>query len=769
MSPAKATRPGFRHSMAVTAADSEKTDSRPDHLFHPVYHTFATPIRSRIDVDRTWPVRLEDADPEELVDVFSEPPQFAERLSPVSVQFGDAVIKGHNWTEVRVKLLRNALDLFARISAAVESGPPGAVKTPFASFSLDPDTIHRVIELDYESGESTYQQLMALFSEGILTPAITTPFQSLLPLHSETEIRLIGRIAFTFYHRVVLKHRSALERRGEDALAILPIWLPETACSRRVLEILAEEFREYCRREKLGRPHPVFLLDSDQAEGREHDVLMKSWNVLNGNGFAAADVRAATANGANSNGSNGAHANGAAHAVERAAVPVGANGPRRAPKTAAPPAPVQIHPAADGISVVFRDRSFSDWVAYTNPSVKKLLDRTIAKVDSDLNQKNVHYGWGHFEDLDALVWNSKSLTNYKQKLVKLAELGYLPLSPDQYVRGKLCGRLRPQDHEPRPVEVRDGTAGGDWNVEHRMFGRWLGVKPGPEGPVVADARRYPRPGPEGQAAEEEAPQCWKIAWDRTRRVLLDQVVGDLETLHGGMAEVLSDLVGGPAGKRRHENVMSFLVAYTHVYWREHFIQHDLSEADINVHELANQHLRAGLKPNLTERDAAIAGAAARAIFFAFDSGRAAGTRPEHMDQRAFYQNVAMLTLAACDAVHVRTWQKDAKSARRLVDLIRSELIGFENAWERHDLASLGVKKKCWEKALESQIEESRHNVVRRAATRVAANQLRPLGFVKDFSREDELATTNVGHLWADEIANPSFKYENPVFCGVREV
>ncbi len=732
MSPAKATRPGFRQSNAATSAENTRADGTAIHLFHPIYHTFTTPIRSRIDVDRTWPVRLEDVDSEDLIDTFSEPPQFAERLSPVSAQFGDHIIRGHNWTELRIKLIRRALDLYGMIGRFMESAlqqSGSGARIPFASFSLDPDTIHRIVELDYESGESTYQHLMAQFMEGTLAPGLTTPFHALLPLMSDTEIRLCARIAFVFYLRVIKKYQEFLKRHNEDGLVVIPFWVPESAFHSRVAEILNDEFCKFCKKERLGRPHLVFLLDSHQADFKENDVLMKSWNLL-------------------TNSSNG-------HVKSEPAKPVKGN--------------ASLHAATDSNSVVFRDRVFSDWVVYANPSVKKLLDRTIAKVDSDLNTQGVHYGWAHFEDLDALVHNPKSVMNFKQKLVKLAELGYIPLSPDFYIRGKLRGQLGYTTNEPQPVKVKDNSAGPEWEPQSATFARWEGVKAGGSNgdKVVIEHRKYARNKPEG-TIEEEAPQCWKVGWSKVRQACLRQIIGDLETCEGGMAEVLFHFAAGPNVQRKRENVHDFLTHYTYVYWREHFIQHDLSEADINIHEIANQYLRGGQKPALSEKDAAIAGAAAQAIYFALDSGRSTGTKYEHMDQRAFYQNVAMLTLAMCNAVYVYQWLKDGKRTRKMVDLIKSELIGFEGAFQKHNLSQFGVKRKSWEAALVSQIEESKDNVVKRAATRVAALHLRPLGFTREFSREDELTTTNVGHLWSVEISNINLKYENPYFCGVRE-
>jgi hypothetical protein len=736
LSPAKATRPGFRQSLAASFTDTNKTEYPAINLFHPIYHSYTYPIGSRIDVDRLWPIHLEEEDTEDLIDTFSEPPQFVERLSPVSVQVGDEIIKGKNWTELMVRVYRHSFQLFQGIGRFIESamkrGEDGGGKVPFVSLAIDPDTYHRIVELDYESGEGTYGHLMNQFAEGTVAPCMTTPFHALLPLLSEAELRLCARISFCFYHRVFKKYQEFLRKQGEEGLAVVPFWIPESAFHSRIEAVLREEFQAFCKKNRMGRPHLVFLLDSSQACQEANDVLMKSWNYIDSNG--------------NGNGTNGR------------------NGSRKSRTNGS------YHPAVDHSSVVFCDRTFSEWAVYANPSVKKLLDRTIAKVDSNLNRQEVHYGWAHFEELESLAFSSKSVVNFKQKLIKLTELGYVPLSPDFYVRGKLRGQLGFAELEPHGVQIQENSASADWGVSPPgHFSRWRGVKSADDNGRVcpADPRKFLRETPEG-VVEEPGQQFWKLAWEQVRSTVSRAVVGDLDTCEGGLAGLLADMTGSNKPEVRRRNVLDFLGQYTFVYWREHFIQHDLSEADINVQDMANDYLRAGAKGKLNEQQAAVCGAAAQAIFFALESCRSCGTRYEHMDHRAFYQNVVMLTLSACNAVYVYTWLKDTKRARKIVDLIRTELIDFEGAYERHKLKSLGVSREEWKDTLRSHVEDSSDNIVKRAASRIAATHLRPLGFTRDFSRDDELTSVSVGHLWTTEISNPNLKYENRFFCGVME-
>ena len=241
-----------------------------------------------------------------------------------------------------------------------------------------------------------------------------------------------------------------LKRHDEESLVVLPFWLPEGGYSTRVLKILEEEFKAFCKKEKLSTGHLVLLLDNHQASFHENDVLMKSWNQVGLNGH-------------NGNGNGNGHG------------PVRAKGG-------------DAHPALGNTTVLFRDRTFSDWVIHANPSVKKLLDRTIAKVDSDINAQNVHYGWGHFEEIEAITYNPRAIVNFQQKLIKLTELGYLPLSPDFYVRGKLRGEFGCTNHEPQPVEVLEKSVGNGWDMENsRNMSRWTGLQPDKDGGSKAGA------------------------------------------------------------------------------------------------------------------------------------------------------------------------------------------------------------------------------------------------------------------------------------------
>ena len=54
---------------------------------HPVQVEFSYPVGVRLDMDRELPVDLSDEDPEELLETFSSPPAWEDRLAPVTTTF----------------------------------------------------------------------------------------------------------------------------------------------------------------------------------------------------------------------------------------------------------------------------------------------------------------------------------------------------------------------------------------------------------------------------------------------------------------------------------------------------------------------------------------------------------------------------------------------------------------------------------------------------------------------------------------------------------
>ena len=208
--------------------------------------------------------------------------------------------------------------------------------------------------------------------------------------------------------------------------------------------------------------------------------------------------------------------------------------------------------------------------------------------------------------------------------------------------------------------------------------------------------------------------------------------------------------------------------YALLHWREHFLQHDYSEPELTIEEIVNDHLLKGIKARFNIRKYSIAAVAAQAYYFCLDAKKSCATFWENFDQRAVYQNVTMLVLAMVDAIYVYHWLKKTGEARKIVQTMKQELIEFETAYKRYNLAEYGITEVEWNDAIKSSLEETPMNVVERVTRRIAARHLRPLGYRREFSREDENIPASVGHIWSSEVINSNFNWENRLFCGLHE-
>ncbi len=681
-------------------------------FLHPIFHSNSYQAGSRIDIDRELPPLLEDEDLDYFLDTLSEQPQYIDRIAPVTAQIGEEIINGKNWTDLMAKSYRVFTRMLSNIAAYIHQTLIDNFKekgmVPFLSLAVDPDTIRRIIDIDYETGESSYIRLLNLYSSGVVSPCITVPFHTLLPLlDHDHDIRILVRIGILLYWNIIIDYHKHLRENLGDKDFMVVFWLPEGGYSRRVIDIIHEEIAAKCKQEKIRNPHLVFLLDNEQALDDSSDILMKSWNLINLNKKETA-------------------------------------------------------------SVVFKNRLFSDWINRATPSVKKLIDRTIAKNDAELNDELIHYCWAHFENIEALARTSKSVENFEQKIIKLTELGYLSLSPDMFIRRKSKEIFQSAPTEPRKIEIKEKTGWLDWHPHNISLGRWEGIlDSNVEYKLVDENRPYQRITSEGRQ-EELGPQCWKVAFNCAMKNCSDAIKGDPAKFNTGMLGVLASLIPTKDKKIIHRNVDDFLVKYAYIHWREHFLHQGVSEPDIYISELVENVLFKDTGEVPDPEECVIAALAAQAYYFAFDARTSLATAWENFDQRATYQSSVMATLALVNAIYIYRWQGKKDDEKKIFNVLKTELLDFHNGYERYKLAQYGVTLDEWEDAIKSHIEESDQNVVERAAYRIAARNLRTLGYRKEFTREHENLTCNTGHIWSSEIEHANFKWENTLFCGIRE-
>ena len=703
---------------AQKRAAAEKAANR----LHPIQVEYSYPIGSRVDMENRLPLDLSEEDPEELMDDFSSPKEYIERLAPVSAQFNQENLSGKNPTELQVKFIRKLAKHLETVATVLERANKenfserGAVS--FMGLGLDPDTINRIIELDYETADNVYSRIAELWDMGHATPVIAPPFNTLLPLYKhDFEIRLLVRIAFEFYWPVLKKYNRSVAKIHGERYFMCAVWLPEGGFSSKMLQILHEEFVKRCEEESITPYHLILLLDCEESKERETDVLMKRWNTL-----------------------------------------------RPAPTT------------RDIVTIIFKERLFSDWVVQGHPSTKKQLDRTIAKVDAVLRDQNVDHLWSHFEPLMTLLSTFKTCQNFEQKMIKLTELGYQPCGPDVFVRRKLLGIHGVDEDEPRRTTLRDMTCWNSYADDPGSFVRFRGIEE-TEGfnpkPYLGPNRPYTRRTPDGAVKRSKGSPCWKPALRESLMNVHRAIVGEPRTFMGGMLGLMRQIVPIRRVPVMMRNIEDFLIRHARIHWKEHFIHHIYSEADIRLDEFARECLLRNLpddaeRDDLTDEEILSCGAAAEAIYHAHLGLNSAAFAPEHIDQRATYQNVAMMTLGVVHAIHALKWNGMEDEANQIFEVFKTELLDFSTAFERHGIDKLGVEPKLWRVTIRSPVGETDLIVVERAARRVGAVHLRTAGYKKDFERRDEHIPNSCGHLWSTEMDHLNLRWENELFCGLPE-
>ena len=677
-------------------------------LLHPISHCHIFQHGSRVDLDLTLPTNPSKSDINDLLEIFSEHPLFIEHISPVSTIIANQSVNGNNWSDMMVNGYKVLGKIFHNITGYVKQslqdhfGERGMV--PFLSFDIDPDSLHRRIQMDTEKGENTFIRFCDLFYSGIVSPTITVPFQPILPILPEDyDVRLLVRIGFNFFMPLCRSYMDFLQEVHKDDNFVVSFWIPEGGYNRRIGEIIYDEFERKCKEEEIKKYHLIFLLDCLQAKDADSDRVMKHWNILK----------------------------------------LKDN---------------QI------VSVIFKNKIFSDWVATSNPSVKKLLDKTLAKVDADLNKIEIDYCWSHFETIESLTQSPKAAANFEQKISKFVELDYLSVAPDIFIRRKIAGLFRKANYEPLVVEIQENTAWSDWH-EKLSLGRWEGtLNSNADFKIVDEHHSYDVNLKSGKIETKPGFQCWKIGFNKVRNHLAGIVKGDPRTYKGGVLEILYNLAPGKNDAHKKELVDDFLFKYSYLYWREYFLQHDYTEADLNAESLVEDVLCGNTRKNLSRLEILIALMCAQAYYFALDSYRCTATFWENLDQRNMYQNVMMLTLSIVYLIYIYHWTNHKQKIEFVLNEMKENLFKFENAYQKYSLADYGVTELEWNESLEPEIPNCDINLISRVSRRIATKHLLPLN-IPGLDKKDLNLPTITGHIWNGETNNLNFRWKNRFYCG----
>ncbi len=681
--------------------------------FHPIFHFFTRLSGAKIDRrPDVLPTVLDDEDEcETALLALSEPPRLFQRISQVSINAGSKTIHGKNFPDMMCRcyqiIFKQFVDLYRQRSVGYRGKPPAPLTVMFS-----PEDMDAFIELDAATQNNNFNQYLKAVESAAISPVMTVPFDLLMPTLNNFDKRVAIRAGLEIYVPLIKKYNASIPvGSSPQGPFIIPVHLPRFAIDNNTLAILWDETRRFANANDISAPQLLLLLDSMQlAEPRTIDR-------------------------------------------KKDLVPIC----------------VPDAPGAPVVALTF-DMKHSQWISLNIFAAKKTVDRIIAKKDMQLEEKGFKYCWLQIERLDNLFLVHRSQTDLRECINMLFQMGDIPIAADIFALQKL---MCPPKFASRnmPASLMPRTAFNVDAPQKQTLDRWLGFKAGDAQPTCIPPRLTTRFFG-NKTAEEKVPQCWKIAWNATRERVIAHIAGDVRTLTGGFIGAIADAIGPQATiDARRAAVLDFLGKYSRIYFREIFVQQEMSAADARVRRL----FTACLPPDAPEPsfDALISAAvAARGYYFLMASRRALATERDTMDQPDMYEAVMFLMLAVNDAAYLCVLRGDTAARDALFDLVRTELFDFETAYDRCNLATYGVTREDWALSIVSQLKDNKLNIVARVARYLAASQLQKHGFV--FTADDpecdtdRLTGTSCGHIRAPEMQSIKIKWENRDFCGFTE-
>ena len=690
--------------------------------FHPLFHCWTTLPTAVVDVEHSaLPADIWDCeDVEAVLDFVSAPPCFHERMTQVGAHLSSGLLRGRNVSDLVSRSYPVIFDRVRKIhsySCSLETSqlPPGTGRSaPTFSLAFAPEDMQRLIDLDLEVADNHFSSYLQLLSDGAVSPVVLLPFHCLFPMIEDFDKRVAIRAGLEIFWPLLERFHQSMERLCGRHPMIIPVQFPQFAVDGACLKILCQEVALKARNTKTENPQVLLLLDHMQVENSELDVQMRALGRID---LAKAGLGTGT------------------------------------------------------VWTMLTDAPFSSWVVANLPSLKRVIDRIIAKMEKDWEQKGLDYAWTCGEPLEELLHSEKSLDAFEERFAKLHQLGHIPASPDFYLRAKLMGRYKRLPNEPQEIALKQQSARNDWSPEMPSLGRWMGFY---DSTMMVPFVNFSRPVTnKATGAVTSGAQGWKIAWHFTREKIVQRLRGRCVKASGGFFGILSDLVGDEATELpvRKRNVQEFLGRYCMAYYRDIFVQQKWSDADCHVRELCVS-LTKETGRELTDEELAMAGVAAQGYYLMQSARSSMAVHWEQMDQSAMFDAVVRLMAAVRNYCCLCRWLGRHEEVNEIFALVRESLFEFEQFYDRGRLGDYGVTQREWQESLQSQVEEDSLNIVARASRFAAASQLKKFGF--RFRDDDPPVVTDrwvgtaCGHIWSPECAQSYLKWENKQYCGVTE-
>lgn len=346
-----------------------------------------------------------------------------------------------------------------------------------------------------------------------------------------------------------------------------------------------------------------------------------------------------------------------------------------------------------------RDVQLSDAYSFGGAPIRDLV-KAIGedRVDTTKEKRDIPYLITLASDLEALVGGPRQVERFRDLIAGLKARGTATPTHGQFLQGKLKGGLKRWEGEgeadPFRALVKDFSSWSDYPDEmvegHTSDTRWQGMRRA-DGLVISRVHRRRR-----------ISQVWKQG-------LLSVEWAVEAEVRGAFGRVLRAV----AGETSRDKARAFLVGYGRTIFREHHLRQGRAPGECGP-EAAMGHLG-------SMGDAESLALAARAYYEMLMGLRSDPCFWENVDTRVTFQNILFLTYALLDMADALRRVGEARAAEACLGLLRTHLVGFENAYHLLRLGSLAgyrgweTQEEAWIAALQSEVPRiSADNCVKRA-------------------------------------------------------
>lgn len=389
-----------------------------------------------------------------------------------------------------------------------------------------------------------------------------------------------------------------------------------------------------------------------------------------------------------------------------------------------------------------RDHQLSDAFAFNTLDTEGLT-RAVAegRVDVFKEKERIPYLVFLSSDLEALLSNPQQLDRFLRWVRGLEGKGVEAVNAVEFVRKKLSGEYRCLKGECSGqfrINVKDYSSWSDYydlSIDGRTSDmRWTGVRR-EDNKVVYRWHKG-----------KKVSQLWKFAFTKLFRELNRAV-------RFGVMDLIKKYSNAD-----NDSIKEFLIRYARIFFREHY---EYFEMDTSVDYVTEP---------IKDVDPALSLKLGRIYYIMLLANHSCPRFWENMDTRVTFGNVVAISKALIELIRIYLEENSERANFLLLEYMK--LLAFPQLYYDYDLFRMQglegweTSEEAWFASLESEVPNSRYNVVTRAALYTGKEDLpKDIRNAIESLYDLKQAVADTGHI-PGEVHG---KWENREWCEHREV